>query len=67
MTLQPPTEIEAKPVLHNGIVESIDASRQRQLSFYDEECDPEFEISRPYGCGRLCGLKRVACPPSPCG
>ena len=33
--------------------QNIDASRERQLSFYDEECDPEFEISRPHSCGRL--------------
>jgi len=26
-------------------------SRQRQ--FYEEECDPEFEIERPHNCGRL--------------
>jgi ubiquinone/menaquinone biosynthesis C-methylase UbiE len=25
----------------------------RQRYFYDQECDPEFEISRPNGCGRL--------------
>lgn len=25
----------------------------RQRHFYDEECDPEFEITRPHGCGRL--------------
>ncbi len=25
----------------------------RQRQFYDEECDPEFEITRPHGCGRL--------------
>src|SRR5713226_7439719 len=25
----------------------------RQRHFYDEACDPEFEITRPHGCGRL--------------
>jgi SAM-dependent methyltransferase len=53
MKFQPRTQIEAKPLLHNGFVVGIDPSRQRQLSFYGEECDPEFEISRPHGCGRL--------------
>jgi SAM-dependent methyltransferase len=24
-----------------------------QQHFYEEECDPEFEINRPHGCGRL--------------
>ncbi|MBF6571140.1 MAG: methyltransferase domain-containing protein [Candidatus Binataceae bacterium] len=28
-------------------------SWSRQRHFYDEECDPEFEITRPHGCGRL--------------
>jgi len=27
--------------------------RDAQLHFYDEECDPEFEITRPHGCGRI--------------
>jgi SAM-dependent methyltransferase len=27
--------------------------RERQLSFYDQQCGAEFEISRPHGCGRL--------------
>lgn len=30
-----------------------DGSRSRQRQFYDEECDPEFEIARPHVCGRL--------------
>ncbi len=33
-----------------------DGSRSRQRHFYDEECDPEFEIARPHGCGRLYGF-----------
>jgi SAM-dependent methyltransferase len=28
-------------------------SRSRQSHFYEEECDPEFEIGRPRNCGRL--------------
>jgi ubiquinone/menaquinone biosynthesis C-methylase UbiE len=28
-------------------------SNGRQRHFYDEECDPEFEIERPHGCGRV--------------
>jgi ubiquinone/menaquinone biosynthesis C-methylase UbiE len=27
--------------------------RHHQRHFYDEECDPEFEIERPHGCGRV--------------
>lgn len=39
-------------------LEMARASRQSdacllQRHFYDEECDPEFEIERPHGCGRL--------------
>jgi 2-polyprenyl-3-methyl-5-hydroxy-6-metoxy-1,4-benzoquinol methylase len=29
------------------------AGRASQRHYYDEACDPEFEISRPHGCGRL--------------
>jgi SAM-dependent methyltransferase len=28
-------------------------SWSQQRRFYEEECDPEFEIERPHGCGRL--------------
>lgn len=28
-------------------------SWSRQRHFYDEQCDPEFEIARPHNCGRL--------------
>lgn len=28
-------------------------ARSQQRHFYEEECDPEFEIARPHGCGRL--------------
>jgi SAM-dependent methyltransferase len=28
-------------------------SRELQLHYYDEACDPEFEIARPHNCGRL--------------
>jgi 2-polyprenyl-3-methyl-5-hydroxy-6-metoxy-1,4-benzoquinol methylase len=31
---------------------ALDA-RFQQRHFYDEECDPEFEIVRPHGCGRI--------------
>jgi hypothetical protein len=27
--------------------------RASQRHYYDEACDPEFEITRPHGCGRL--------------
>ena len=27
--------------------------RSGQRYYYDEACDPEFEITRPHGCGRL--------------
>jgi len=27
--------------------------RGAQRRFYEEECDPEFEIARPHNCGRL--------------
>lgn len=30
-----------------------DEARERQRHFYDEKCDPEFEIARPHNCGRL--------------
>jgi 2-polyprenyl-3-methyl-5-hydroxy-6-metoxy-1,4-benzoquinol methylase len=43
--------VEAKP--HNCVITHIDGAREHQLSFYDQECDPEFEISRPHGSGRL--------------
>jgi 2-polyprenyl-3-methyl-5-hydroxy-6-metoxy-1,4-benzoquinol methylase len=29
------------------------AGRLSQRHYYDEACDPEFEITRPHGCGRL--------------
>jgi ubiquinone/menaquinone biosynthesis C-methylase UbiE len=28
-------------------------ARSKQRNFYDEECNPEFEIARPYNCGRV--------------
>jgi len=51
--LQWPNETEVNRLLDDGIAANIDGARDRQLSFYGEECDPEFEISRPHGCGRL--------------
>jgi len=45
--------MQAERVLRNGIAGRINSARKRQLSFYGEDCDPEFEISRPHGCGRL--------------
>lgn len=33
-------------------VEHSDSARKKQLSFYDD-CDSDFEISRPHNCGRL--------------
>jgi 2-polyprenyl-3-methyl-5-hydroxy-6-metoxy-1,4-benzoquinol methylase len=53
LKIQPQNETEAKHALHDGAFETMNGARDRQLSFYDEECDPEFEISRPHGCGRL--------------
>src|SRR5579859_5680449 len=44
MTL--PAETVQEPLAQDG-------SRPQQRHFYDEECDPEFEITRPHGCGRL--------------
>jgi SAM-dependent methyltransferase len=41
-----PAETARQPLVHEG-------SRSQQRHFYDEECDPEFEIARPHGCGRL--------------
>jgi SAM-dependent methyltransferase len=35
-----------------GIHGPADAS-SRQRRYYEEDCDPEFEIARPRGCGRL--------------
>lgn len=32
---------------------SMDAHYASQRRYYDEACDPEFEIRRPHGCGRL--------------
>ncbi len=40
-------------MIHDPVAGTIDSVRERQLAFYDEECDPEFEITRPHGCGRL--------------
>ncbi len=34
-------------------VSDCDVARGRQLVFYEEQCDPDFEIARPHGCGRL--------------
>jgi SAM-dependent methyltransferase len=34
-------------------VPAYDDARSRQRHFYEEECDPEFEIRRPRDCGRL--------------
>jgi SAM-dependent methyltransferase len=43
----------AQLVRHDDLFARRCGARERQLSFYGEECDPEFEISRPHGCGRL--------------
>lgn len=45
--------MEASSLPDDTAGEVIRSARERQLSFYDEECDPEFEIERPHGCGRL--------------
>ena len=45
--------MEAERVMDNRDAAGIDGARERQLAFYDEECDPEFEIARPHNCGRL--------------
>jgi 2-polyprenyl-3-methyl-5-hydroxy-6-metoxy-1,4-benzoquinol methylase len=36
----------------NQIEHPLDG-RLSQRHYYDEACDPEFEITRPHGCGRL--------------
>jgi ubiquinone/menaquinone biosynthesis C-methylase UbiE len=41
-----PAETAKQPLAQEG-------ARSQQRHFYDEECDPEFEIARPHGCGRL--------------
>ncbi len=38
--------------INEGLIECMSAG-ERQRHFYDEECDPEFEIARPHNCGRL--------------
>jgi 2-polyprenyl-3-methyl-5-hydroxy-6-metoxy-1,4-benzoquinol methylase len=38
-------------MFRNGVLRH--ETRVRQRHFYDEECDPEFEIARPHNCGRL--------------
>jgi SAM-dependent methyltransferase len=47
------TAVETKPLLDNGVAAPGNGARDRQRRFYDEECDPEFEITRPHNCGRL--------------
>jgi SAM-dependent methyltransferase len=32
---------------------TLSSRNQQQLRFYDEDCDPEFEIIRPHECGRF--------------
>jgi SAM-dependent methyltransferase len=36
-----------------GVAGSGSDRRESQRRFYEEECDPEFEIARPHNCGRL--------------
>src|ERR1700722_11842743 len=38
----------------DGLARSTD-SGSRQRHFYEEECDREFEITRPHNCGQLYG------------
>jgi len=45
--------MEAQPGLNGDAPRARDAACKRQRAFYDEECDPEFEITRPHGCGPL--------------
>jgi SAM-dependent methyltransferase len=45
--------MEVERGLQCGVVGPEQGSRDRQLVFYEEECDPEFEVTRPHGCGRL--------------
>ncbi|HZO82047.1 MAG TPA: class I SAM-dependent methyltransferase [Candidatus Binataceae bacterium] len=42
--------MQTERTLHENACAGV---RARQLSFYDEGCDAEFEITRPHGCGRL--------------
>lgn len=37
----------------SGALSSRNFADDAQRHFYDEECDPEFEIVRPHSCGRL--------------
>jgi len=39
--------------LEFGIASGGSAQRESQRRFYEEDCNPEFEIARPHGCGRL--------------
>jgi SAM-dependent methyltransferase len=48
--------MEAGRVMDNGVAAGLDDTRERQRAFYDEECDPEFEIARPHDCGQLYGF-----------
>jgi len=42
----------------------LDPHYAHQQHYYDEACDPEFEIRRPRGCGRV--VKRFAGGGRPC-
>ena len=44
--MTPPAESAQRPLAQED-------ARSQQRHFYDEECNPEFEIERPHGCGRL--------------
>jgi 2-polyprenyl-3-methyl-5-hydroxy-6-metoxy-1,4-benzoquinol methylase len=41
-----------QPSVGDGLARPTD-SGSRQRHFYEEECDPEFEIARPHNCGQL--------------
>jgi SAM-dependent methyltransferase len=38
--------------VEKGVIDAADRSGKQQ-HFYEEECDPEFEIVRPHQCGRI--------------
>ncbi|HVB81977.1 MAG TPA: class I SAM-dependent methyltransferase [Candidatus Binataceae bacterium] len=41
------------PITAQVDADDISERSGRQRHFYDEECDPEFEIARPHDCGRV--------------
>ena len=46
------TEVTAYPDIHNCFEKARSAQRKQQR-FYEEDCDPQFEIARLRECGQL--------------